>query len=81
MPYIPEDRREALARGMMEDAETVGELTYVLYSACKRFYNTKPRRYITIALILGALACTAMEFYRRVGAPYEDEKREEHGDV
>ena len=81
MPYIPEDRREALSRGMLQDAETVGELTYILYTACKRFYKTKPKRYITLALIMGALICTALEFYRRVGAPYEDEKLKENGDV
>ena len=80
MPYIPQERRTELAHGA-PSAETVGELTFVMYRECKLFYEMKPRRYITIALVLGALICTALEFYRRVGAPYEEEKMKEHGDV
>ena len=80
LPYIPEERRLDLAHGA-ERPETVGELTYALYNCCKEFYVMKPKRYITIALVLGALCCAALEFYRRIGAPYEEEKLKEHGDV
>ena len=37
--------------------------------------------YATINDIIGALEGAKMEFYRRVVAPYEDEKIKENGDV
>jgi hypothetical protein len=37
--------------------------------------------YRTINDVLGALEGAKLEFYRRVAAPYEDQKIQENGDV
>lgn len=79
MPYIPDDRRSELKNGV--PAETAGELTYLIYKACKDFIKSKPQRYVTYAMMLGAVECAKQELYRQILIPYEDEKKEEHGDV
>jgi hypothetical protein len=38
-------------------------------------------RYAHINEAVGALECAKLELYRRVAAPYEDEKMKESGDV
>jgi hypothetical protein len=40
-----------------------------------------PLRYFHINKAVGVLECVKLEFYRRVAAPYEDEKIKESGDV
>lgn len=79
MPYIPDDRRAEMKVGIAP--ETAGELTYCIYRDCKAFLATKPNRYITLAMVIGAIECAKQELYRQVVAPYENGKKEEHGDV
>ena len=38
-------------------------------------------RYFNIVVVMGTLLCVALEFYRRVAAPYEDMKIQDNGDV
>jgi hypothetical protein len=38
-------------------------------------------RYALLNEAIGALECAKIELYRRLAAPYEDEKRQETGDV
>lgn len=78
MPYIPEERRTALADGKLP--ESVGELTYVLYKACTEYLYVKPK-FSDFAEVLGALEATKLELYRRRIAPYEDDKLIENGDI
>lgn len=78
MPYIAKDEQSVAETAPV----TVGQLTYKLTKVCVTFANgARPLRFITIALVMGALFCAALEFYRRVGVPYEDSKRRENGDV
>lgn len=78
MPYIEQKDRE---RAKHHPA-TVGELTYAITHLCVKFKNgAQPLRFITIALVMGALFCAALEFYRRVAVPYENAKMAEHGDA
>ena len=80
MPYITEGEKQKLDAD--EAPQTVGQLTYVVTRACNRFARDQGKlRYITIALVMGALFCAAMEFYRRVAVPYENGKLAENGDV
>jgi hypothetical protein len=44
-------------------------------------YKTGDLRYAHINEAIGALECAKLELYRRVAAPYEDEKMKESGDV
>jgi hypothetical protein len=79
MPYTTADERKAaLARG----PETVGDLTFVLTVSALRFKQHQGKlRFVTIALVMGAFFCAALEFYRRVAVPYENTKMALNGDV
>jgi len=80
-PFIDDlaDRIVRLAREEGGDAAFAGFLNY---SCTKLALKVMPvRRYWSIATVIGVFRNVADEFYRRVGAPYEDEKRAEHGDV
>lgn len=78
MPYIkPEDRTgETLIR-----PQNAGELNWVLTTFCNAYIERNGKRYQTINEIVGVLECCKLEFYRRLAAPYEDEKIKENGDV
>ena len=78
MPYIEKDYREAL-----EDLTPLnpGELNYKITKTCIEYLEAEGTCYKTINEIIGALECAKMEFYRRVGVPYEQTKIEENGDV
>ncbi len=67
--------------GIMEkvpDDERDGSLNYLFTKTLKDLY--KPR-YFNYERIMGLLTCIQHEFYRRWTAPYEDSKKQEHGDV
>ena len=88
MPYIkPEDRAKFHlhadhgAEGIKLVAETPGELTYCLTLVVIAYLKLKGKAFTTICVIMGALFCTALEFYRRVAAKYEGSKIVENGDV
>lgn len=80
MPYIKtEDRQQLTKRSPI----TVGELTYVLYKACRQYLKTgrKEYTYQTLAEVLGALESAKLEFYAKVVRPYEETKIKANGDV
>lgn len=76
MPYIPSGKR-ALAEA---DPQGPGELTFAVTRMCDR-YCGPDLTYARIAEVLGSLAATQLEFYRRVAAPHEDRKMIQNGDV
>jgi len=87
MPYVKKELRayldgniEALAkeiRGLPPD-ETAGALNYAI---TRLFVLQYPSRYYHFNRLLGVLEAVKQEFYRRLVAPYEDEKKQENGDV
>lgn len=77
MPYIPQDKREALKEAAPLSA---GELNYVITKICRTYLDNR-WNYSTINEIIGALECAKLEFYRRISSPYEDKKCNENGDV
>ena len=80
MPYIAsEDRREELM--CLSRPETPGELNYVLTFKCLDYLGNEKLDYNMLNGIIGALECCKQEFYRRMGAPYEDTKIKLNGDV
>lgn len=85
MPYIPQERRkhfdEVGKGGHHPKMDTPGELTYELTLKIVKYLKYHGRSFTTISEILGALEATKLEFNRRVVTPYEDHKKEEHGDV
>jgi ribosomal protein S3AE len=87
MPYIkPEKRKkyEETIRNLVATLRSLppeeldGELNYVITKILKEVY---PLRYYHINKAMGVLECIKQEYYRRVAAPYEDQKIRENGDV
>lgn len=58
-----------------------GELNYVITKLCCEYALGGPLNYEVINDVIGALEGAKMEFYRRIVAVYEDQKKEENGDV
>jgi hypothetical protein len=76
-PYIPIlDRTQAL-----KEPQDVGELTYAITKLCADYLGRKLESYAHYAEVMGALACTHEEIYRRRIAPYEDRAIARNGDV
>jgi hypothetical protein len=61
--------------------ETAGELNYLITTLVDDFLLDKGKSYASINEAIGALECCKLELYRRVAAPYEDEKIDQNGDV
>ena len=78
MPYVTQERRDALRTGF---AETPGDLNYAVTCLIVDYVHTHGLSYQTINDVLGALDGAGREFYRRVAAPYEDAAIARNGDV
>jgi hypothetical protein len=87
MPYIAqEDRKrfESALNGLtaeMNNGCTPGDLNYLITRLIRFYVFRKGLRYTTLNDVMGALEGAKLEFYRRMVAPYEDEKIRENGDV
>ena len=79
MPYIKQERRDAIASG--HAPKDAGELNFALTSIVDKYVQHKGLRYAHINEVVGALECAKLELYRRIAVPYEDEKMKESGDV
>lgn len=83
MPYIKKERREELNCLTTDvwNMEGAGELNYVITELICSYVRKHGLSYATLNNIIGALECAKLELYRRVAAPYEDEKIRQNGDV
>ncbi len=93
MPYISQNRREALDDAIYiltevisdlneydPNSQTVaGDLNYTITRILDGVYKTKRYRHMNEAI--GVLECAKLEFYRRIAAPYEDDKIKSEGDA
>jgi hypothetical protein len=86
MPYIdPCDRRTA-PRGLRDvlrfaaERAAPGGLNYLVTRLVVAWLGKAPT-YEQFNAAVGALECAKLELYRRMVAPYEDEKCAENGDV
>jgi hypothetical protein len=84
MPYVTQEARSRLDLG--ESPGDAGELNYALTRLvdqylCARAAAEDRTRYAHLNEAIGVLECAKLELYRRVAAPYEDQKRSESGDV
>ena len=80
MPYIDRDARARLDAGARPD--NAGELNYAITRVVDRYLVDKGGiRYAHLNEVIGALECAKLELYRRLAAPYEDEKIRGSGDV
>jgi len=82
MPYIPDKDRTKFDPFLKDlKPEAVGELNYAITCACRDYLYRRGESYETHDLIIGALECVKLEFYRRRTALYEDKKIQINGDV
>jgi len=58
----------------------VGDMNYIITKLLLSWVKNK-LRYVKICMVMGTLICVMLEFYRRVSAPYENEKAKLNGDV
>lgn len=81
MPYVDQETRRRLDREGAAPGSP-GELNYAITRLVDRYLAAKGGlRYAHLNEVVGALECAKLELYRRVAAPYEDEKIVEAGDV
>lgn len=71
-------------RASLEDGRKpvlTGELNYVLSKEIDGYITRKGLGYAAINDVMGVLACIQAEVYRRIAAPYEDQKAIANGEV
>ncbi len=84
MPYILELQRPRFDKHIAPlawEVDEPGELNYVLSCLVDDFIADHGFNYAAYNAAIGVLECAKLELYRRLVAPYEDEKRLENGDV
>ena len=85
MLYINQARRETLDKpihALSVRLVVPGDLNYALTRLLHKHLVWQGRlNYDKLNEVMGVLASVSQEFYRRVVAPYEDEKIKEHGDI
>lgn len=77
MPYILQNKRnDILEQISLKEVpiETAGDLNYLISIIADEYISRKGKSYTTINEVVGALECSKLELYRRIAAPYEDEK-------
>jgi hypothetical protein len=82
MPYIKQEDRGILDLNINPHTNlSPGELNYCVTRLVDRYLKYHGKNYTSINEVIGVLECAKLEAYRRLGAPYEDKKKEENGDV
>lgn len=84
MPYISPERRKVFDTQLDQIAQNLtsgGEINYCVYRLCLAFITNAGMSYTNSMVPFSALGAAQMELYRKVIAPYEDEKIAENGDV
>jgi hypothetical protein len=85
MPYVMSEARRRLDAGAAP--RDAGELNYAVTRLIDAYLVQASRdqggrlRYAHLNEVIGVLECAKLELYRRVAAPYEDEKMAESGEV
>jgi len=80
VPYVSADARARIDKDGAP--ETAGELNYAITRLVDDYLTRKGElRYAHVNEVVGALECAKLELYRRVAAPYEDQKLQDAGDV
>lgn len=83
MPYISPDNQNQFAALIKEiasaDIKTAGELNFLFTKLAIQYIAQNGTRYQYMNDVMGALEGAKTEFYRRVVAPYENQKAYEVG--
>ena len=88
MPYIkPQDREiyEPMIDVLMNELRYAenwkGDLNFIVSTILNDLLTAYGTSYSMLNDMVGVLECAKLELYRRMAAPYEDEKIEDNGDV
>lgn len=81
MPYVSKHQRGFAPACPTPSADQPGILNYQITCLLRNVVEENRLSYAVINDALGAVEGAKLEFYRRVAAPYEDNKIEENGDV
>ena len=84
MPYITQEQREpldAVIQRLSEMIDDEGELNYTITCLLHLEVKKLGKNYATLNKVQGVMDCASREFYRKVVAPYEDQKIKINGDV
>lgn len=81
MPYIKQPRRVEIELAKIPIADNAGELNYAITMLLIGYCDRNGLNYQKINDCMGACQGAALEFYRRVAAPYERTKVVENGDL
>jgi len=91
VPYIKQDHRKIIDEYIDELVDQAGKIdgfesgkagifNYIVTRLGIAFVGENVR-YAKLNEIIGAMECAKLEFYRKLAAPYEDEKIADNGDV
>ena len=78
MPYIKNGRKFLEFKS---DVNSAGELNYAISYIIHNYLKKSGVSYTKLNEVIGVLECAKLELYRKVAAPYEDEKQAENGSV
>lgn len=86
MPYIPKEDREPidlLLAPLIRELTCTGkwDMGLLNYVFTRILLGMKAERYSQYSSLRGVLADVSQEYYRRVMVPYENERKEDNGDV
>ena len=95
MPYIPSIQRPVIdamvdplivhLNGFYKTDDMVGRLSYaiskIIWGLSGDEWHNNARTYARLNAIDGVMGLAQAEFRRRIITPYEDQKREVHGDI
>ena len=85
MPYIPREARKAIDSwlAIRPGISTTGELNYAITKLVLSHlgWPNVNVNYDMLQDAIGTLECVKAELYRRMVSPYENQKRDENGDV
>lgn len=90
MPYLKKYEKDAIDDNAldlykklsdMKPDELAGAVNYLNFKILKQWIALNGKKYWIFALFCGTMLMSIFEIYRRLVAPYEDEKIKQNGDV
>jgi len=80
MPYLKIEQRIKISDDSRNIKEP-GDLNFAICCMVNSFLKNNGKNYKSINAAVGAIECAKLEIYRRLAAPYEDDKIDENGDI
>lgn len=90
MPYLTEEDKHKVGvevdrltdyTNNLDIQNLAGHINYINFIVVRRWISKNGKKYFVFAAILGTLICCVLEIYRRLVAPYEEEKIKSNGDA